>query len=860
MKIAGQLERALRNVQKPGRYVGGEWNAIIKDPDRMKTRIALVFPDLYEIGMSHIGQKILYSLLNKSSSVLAERVFAPWPDFERELRQRDIPLFSIENRIPLSEFDILGFSLLYELNYTNILTILDLGKIPFFASERNMDSPLVIAGGPAVFNPEPVADLFDLCLIGDGEEAVFEILDRILIMKARSDDKENLLRELAKIEGVYVPSLYAAYFPSRSSLMGVKPKDEATSRITKRVLSSFSSAPFPENIIVPNIQVVFDRVSVEAERGCPQNCRFCQATHLYFPSRVKNPTGLAQTVLDSVRSTGYEDASLSALSVGDYPYLDQTVKALMDEFEERQVSLSVSSLRPKGLSSELAENILRVRKTGFTLVPEAGTERLRRVINKSLDNEDIREAVQNVFTRGWRLLKLYFMVGLPSEREEDLDGIVELVKEIIRMGYRILKKPPQINLSISSFIPKAHTPFQWENMEDEDTLIQKHASVKSRLKKYSFVRFKEHNLKSALLEAVFSRGDRRLTPVILHAWRAGARFDSWGDLFQFRYWEDAFKAHDIDYRIYLGEMRESAILPWDHIDTGIKKSHLLEERHRAQQEVASPKCLDKSCAECQGCSLAPLLVKDHAERIEILEKGFSVFGKKSANVSRYLAYYSKVDSAKYFSHTDVNNIIQRGFRRAGIPVSFSKGFHPKMIVSYPPALPLGMEGRAEVIEFRSDYDIPFNEFVTHINAFLPPGVRFFKLERLERSDLSLIERIQTLVYSVDLGADQVIEALQNSCKMKKETPFDVEGYVESLVDSAIREKERELKIDFSVDRHQHKLHLHILFDKNKGVRPQDIVGDVLGLTDPVYDMAREEILFKASPRKNFQNRDGSRSG
>jgi radical SAM family uncharacterized protein/radical SAM-linked protein len=849
-KISGELERALRNVQKPGRYVGGEWNAIIKDPDHAKAKIALVFPDLYEIGMSHIGQKILYSLLNKSSSVLAERVFAPWPDFEKELRQRDIPLFSLENRIPLPEFDILGFSLLYELNYTNILTILELGKIPFFSSERNMDSPFVIAGGPAVFNPEPVADLFDLCLIGDGEEAVFEILDKIVDMKAESDEKEMILRELAKIEGVYVPSLYRAYFPARSSLMGVKPKEGAPSRITKRVLSSFSRAPFPENIIVPNIQVVFDRVSVEAERGCPQSCRFCQATHLYFPSRVKNPTHLTQTVLNSVRSTGYEDASLSALSVGDYPYLDQTAKALMDEFEERHVSLSVSSLRPKGLSSELAENILRVRKTGFTLVPEAGTERLRRVINKSLDNEDIREAIQNVFTRGWRLLKLYFMVGLPSERDEDLDGIVELVKEIIRMGYKILKKPPQINLSISSFIPKAHTPFQWENMEDEDTLINKHAYVKSQLKKYSFVRFKEHNLKNALLEAVFSRGDRRLTQVMLHAWRTGARFDSWGDLFQFSYWEDAFKADDIDYRIYLGKMSESDVLPWDHIDTGIKKSHLVEERHRAQQEMSSPGCLDKSCAECQGCSLAPLLVRDYRERIEILEKGFSAFGKKTENVSRYLAYYSKVDNAKYFSHTDVNNIIQRGFRRAGIPVCFSKGYHPKMIVSYPPALPLGMEGRAEVIEFRSDYDIPLDEFVTHINAYLPSGIRFLKLERLDRSDLSLIERIQDLVYSLDLRADQVIEALQNSRKIRKETPLDVERYVENLVDSAFGENGHEPKINFSVDRHTHKLLLDIKFDKNKWVRPQDIVRDVIGLTNPVYDMAREKIVFKASPKIN----------
>lgn len=844
MNKKGELEKALRNVQKPGRYVGGEWNAVIKDPDRVKAKFALVFPDLYEIGMSHIGQKILYSLLNRSPSVLAERVFAPWPDFEKELRQRDIPLFSLENRIPLAGFDILGFSLLYELNYSNILTILELGKIPFLSCERNMEFPLVIAGGPAAFNPEPVADLFDLFLIGDGEEAVFEILDTFITMKDHTDNKEDVLKELMKINGVYVPVFYKTYHPAPSSLLAVKPKNGAPPRVKKRVLSPFSQAHFPEDIVVPNIQVVFDRVSVEAERGCPQSCRFCQATQLYFPARVKNPTEVTQTVLNSVRSTGYEDASLSALSIGDYPYLDQTVQILMDEFQEQQISLSVSSLRPKGLSAELAENILKVRKTGFTIVPEAGTERLRRVINKSLNDEDIWEAVQNAFTRGWRLLKLYFMVGLPSEREEDLDGIVDLVKEIIRMGYKILKKPPQINLSIASFIPKAHTPFQWVKMEDEGILIQKHTYVKSQLKKYPFVKFKEHNLKSALIEAVFSRGDRRLTPVIIHAWQAGARFDSWSDLFQFQYWEDALHSNDIDYRLYLGSLGESDVLPWDHIDTGIKKSHLIEEFHRAQQEESSLNCLEKSCAECQGCSLVPLMVKDYEERLEPPDKSFPIFGKKSESVFRYQAFYNKMDRAKYFSHTDVNNIIQRGFRRAGIPVCFSKGFHPKMIVSFPPALPLGMEGRAEVIEFRSDYYIPQDEFASHINAYLPPGIRFSRLEKLDWTDPTLIDRIECIVYSLDLSADTILNTLKDSQDNRKDTPDDIAENVENLMDRYIKDNGYESMVHLAVDRNEQKLLLEVKFDPKKLIRPQDIISKIFGIANPVYDMARERIIFK----------------
>lgn len=845
MNISEELERALRNVQKPGRYVGGEWNAVVKDPDVVKAKIALVFPDLYEIGMSHIGQRILYSLLNRSPSVLAERVFAPWPDFEDELRNRNIPLFSLENRLPLSEFDILGFSLLYELNYSNILTILELGKIPFLSSDRDLGFPLVIAGGPAAFNPEPVADLFDLFLIGDGEEAVFEILDTFLTLKGRTSHKENILRELMMIKGVYVPAMYSTYYPAQSSLMAVKPKNGAPHKVKKRVLSSFSSEHFPDNIIVPNIPVVFDRVSVEAERGCPQNCRFCQATHLYFPSRAKNPKDLTQAALKSVQETGYEDASLSALSIADYPYLNQTVEALMDVFQDRKISLSVSSLRPKGLSSDLAENILRVRKTGFTLVPEAGTERLRKVINKSIDDEDIWEAVRNAFARGWRLLKLYFMVGLPSERQEDLDGIVDLVKEIIRMGYRILKKPPQINLSVASFIPKAHTPFQWEKMENEDILIQKHAHVKSQLVKYPFVRFKEHSIASALLEAIFSRGDRKLTPVLLHAWQAGARFDSWKDLFRFRYWEEAFEANDMDYYLYLASLGELDILPWDHIDTGIKKSHLIGERQRALREEFSPRCQDKSCTECQGCSLGPLLVKDHKARVEPVEDNFATFGEESESVYRYIAFYSKMDGAKYFSHADLNNIIQRGFRRAGIPVCYTKGFHPKMIVSYPPALPLGMTGKTEVIEFRSDHRLPLDEFVPHVNAFFPPGVRFLRLGRLEWTDPPLNDRIRRMIYSVDLSASQMLEKFRESWVSRNDGRFDIMAYIEDRANRYREDKGLAPMINFSVDRDEKKLYLDVMFDPKKLIRPQDIVSEVIDIANPVYDMARERIVFKA---------------
>ncbi|MQY57296.1 TIGR03960 family B12-binding radical SAM protein, partial [bacterium] len=491
------LEEILKDVEKPGRYLGGEWNQIKKDPSSVQIKVALVFPDLYEVGMSYLGQKILYSLLNDNPKILAERVFTPWIDFEQKLRSEKIPLYSLENKIPLDEFDILGFSLLYELNYSNILTILDLARIPVFSSDRSLDHPLVMAGGPAVFNPEPVADVFDLFLIGDGEEAFLEILEKFRSLRKDSKDKSDLLKEMAKTSGVYVPSLYNTYLPDGAHLLAVKPEQDAPLNILKRVLYPFHEAHFPEKIVVPDIKIIFDRVSVEVARGCSQKCRFCQASSVYFPPRVKSPSYVLDTILNSLKLTGYDDTSLASLSISDYPYLGPIVDALMEKLAEKKISLSLPSLRPKGLSSDIAESIIKVRKTGFTLVPEAGTDRLRRVINKKMEDDDIREASQIAFSQGWRLLKMYFMVGLPTEKDEDLEGIVNLIQEVVRIGQKILKSAPQINLSVSSFIPKPHTPFQWIKMEDEPSLREKYGFLKSRLKRYPSVRLIRHPLKNA---------------------------------------------------------------------------------------------------------------------------------------------------------------------------------------------------------------------------------------------------------------------------------------------------------------------------------------------------------------------------
>ncbi len=846
------LEDILRKVEKPGRYLGGEWNAVKKDPNRVSMKVALAFPDLYEVGMSYLGQKILYHILNTQPDILAERVFAPWKDFEREMKAKNMPLFSLENRIHLDKFDIVGFSLLYELNYSNILTMLSLGRIPLFSRERGLESPLVIAGGPAAFNPEPLADYFDLFMIGDGEEAFLEIIQSYSALKMKSRDKISILEELAKIRGVYVPSLYRPYQPENISLLAVKANEWAPEKIKKRVFFPFHRAPFPEDIVVPHIDVIFDRVAWEVARGCPQNCRFCQASSIYFPPRVKGPSAVVKGILNSLQSTGYDAVSLSSLSVSDYPYLDGIIQSLMEDLEKKKVSLSLSSLRPKGLTSDIVENIGKVRKTGFTLVPEAGTERLRAVINKCLGNDEIWEAAENAFEKGWQRLKLYFMIGLPTEREEDLSGIVSMVEEINRIGKRILKKSPQINLSISAFIPKPHTPFQWLPMETENSLHKKYGHVLSRLKKYSSVRLKRDILERSFLEGVFSRGDRRLNAVLLRAWESGARFDSWNDEFRFPIWENAFESANLDFREYLSKLNTQSVLPWDHIDTGFEKNHLLGELKLALDEKPSPSCSEKDCAACQGCSFPKFTQDRMDEALSPIEKDVPHVGEITEDVIRYRASFRKRNSARFLSHMDLNNLIQQGFRRAGISVNYSQGFHPKMLISYPPALPLGMEGKEEWIEFKSSFAFAEDEFVSRINEFMIDGIEFFGLNRLDETEPRMNKRIKAFVYSLDLQQDKVVTAVKSlsASGNEGESYHDV---VKRLVED-YRKKDGGNSLEkIHVDEKEEKLYIFIRNVPQRGKKPQDIASALLNLENPVFFMVREKFLV-ADPEE-IQARD-----
>jgi radical SAM family uncharacterized protein len=828
MSESADWARVLTRVEKPGRYVGGEWNEIRKDPARVKTKIVLAFPDVYEIGMSYLGQKILYGLLNRSRGVLAERVFAPWPDLERELRASGLPLTSLENGLPLRAFDIVGFSLLYELNFTNVLTILDLGGIPLRSADRGEDDPLVVAGGPAAFNPEPVADLFDLVFLGDGEEGFPEIVREAAELRRLGLPRRERLRRLARIEGVYVPSLYRPVPEAGSPLLVPSPTDGAPPVIRKRQVRDFARSFFPEKIVVPGLRVVFDRVAIEAARGCPQSCRFCQASTLYFPHRPKDANVIFRTALRSLRQTGYEDLSLSALSVGDHPQLEPTVRALMDELAREKISLSLSSLRPGRLSRELVESILKVRKTGFTLVPEAGTDRLRAVIGKRLDAAEIRDALTFAFQGGWQLIKLYFMIGLPTETGEDIAGIVALVRDALDLGRSILRVTPRIHVSVSSFIPKPHTPFQWQGMDDEAALAAKQAYVRDELRRFRTVEVKAHAIPTSVLEAVFSRGDRRLGAVLIDAWRRGARFDGWDDKLDLQAWNDAFAAAGIDRRDYLGPLPREAVLPWDHIDTRVKKSRLLQELDASLRAERTPDCLERACGECRGCDERAWKRPARPAKITPLAAPPAAAGEPAGIVLRFRAVYAKRGKARYLSHIDLIHIIQRSFRRAGIEVRKTQGFHPKMDFSYGPALPLGMEALKEVLEFRSERAIAEAEFLRRVNKSCPVGIRFSGLRLVEPGAPSLHATTEKLVYSLDrtspaLGARRGAREIRAALDRARAGP----GSPSPQVRFAGR-----------------RLILTLPPEPGKGARAQDIVGDVFGVEDPVFLIRRDAVVLR----------------
>lgn len=595
-------DRILLKVEKPAKYTGNEWNMVKKPLDNIKMRFAFCFPDDYEIGMSHLGMKILYHILNKREEVYCERAFAPWVDMERLMRENDLPLYTLETYTPLSEFDMLGFTLQYEMSFTNILNMLDLGRIPIYARDRTEGMPFVIAGGPCACNPEPLADFFDFFVIGEGEEVIHEIVDEYLSWKEAGENRAGFLKRVSGIEGVYVPSFYDVIYNDDGTVKSVAPNTpDVPGSVKRRIIKDLDSVDFPEDIIVPYIGTVHDRIMLEVFRGCIRGCRFCQAGFIYRPVRERNYEKLCEIAKNSAQSTGYDEISLVSLSTSDYSALPDLCNNLIEFTEKENISLSLPSLRVDNFTLGLMDKVSKVRKSGLTFAPEAGTQRLRDVINKGITNDDLVSSVRLAVSGGWNQVKLYFMIGLPTETMEDVEGISELSINLIESCRDIAERGKAINITLSTacFVPKPFTPFQWEPMDEMDDLMKKQYHLKDLIKKRTRnIKYNYHDARISFIEAVLARGDRRLGKVIYTAWSKGCKFDGWDEFFSFDKWMEAFSECNLDPKFYANRKREYyEVLPWDHIDMGISKEFLIKENQKAYEGDLTRNCA-VGCSAC----------------------------------------------------------------------------------------------------------------------------------------------------------------------------------------------------------------------------------------------------------------------
>ena len=596
-------DRILKKVQKPSRYVGKEFNIVKKDLEGIKVRFAFCFPDVYDVGMSHLGLRILYHTMNKREDTYCERAFAPWPDMEKEMRDNAIPLFSLETKTPLSEFDMIGFTLQYEMSYTNILNMLDLAGLEMLSKDRKESDPLICAGGPCAYNPEPLAEIIDFFIMGEGEEVNNEILECYAKYKDEGLDKKQILRRLADIKGIYVPEFYEVEYNEDGTIKETIAKDGVPEVIEKRIIENLDDVDYPVDYIVPLGEIVHDRAVLELFRGCIRGCRFCQAGYLYRPVREKSVDNLCALAEQMIDNTGYSEISLSSLSTSDYTQFNDLANRLLDITEERKINLSLPSLRIDSLNLELLEKAQKVRKSGLTVAPEAGTQRLRNVINKGLTEEDILNGASLAFKSGWNNIKLYFMIGLPTETYEDLDGIADLANKVLDEYYKIPKEERargiNVTVSASSFVPKPFTPFEWVPQNSMEEIIAKQEYLKEKLKRKG-ITFNYHQSDISVMEAVFARGDRKLNKVLVNAVKNGCKFDGWGEYYNPKAWAKAFEDAGIEPGFYARRDRGlDEVFPWDFVSVGVSKEFLKREYKNAQEEKVTPNCRQK----CAGCGI-----------------------------------------------------------------------------------------------------------------------------------------------------------------------------------------------------------------------------------------------------------------
>jgi len=791
----------LADVEKPSRYVGGEYQEVRKDPAKVSARVCLVFPDAYEIGMSHLGTKILYGVLNRADDIACERAFSPWLDCEAELRARNLPVVTLESAAPLAEFDVVGFSLQYELTYTNVLNVLDLSGIPLRSADRGDGGPLIIAGGPTATHPEPLAPFIDAFFIGEGEEALPGLVrEAAALARAGVPRRERLIR-LAAAFPLYVPELYETETDAETGLIvvGAPVDPRVPARAKRAMVADINKFPFPDDSPLPYGEAIFDRMAVEVARGCTEGCRFCQAGMIYRPVRERDPVSVLDSLLGGVKKGGYDETALTSLSTADYSCVTPLVKAAMARLGPERVSLSVSSLRAYGLNEDLLGEMASVRAGGLTFAPEAGTQRMRDVVAKNVTEDDILESAHRVFSRGFPRMKLYFMIGLPTETDEDVLGIVETAARVQEIGRRY-QRGAQVTASVSTHVPKPHTPFQWAAMDGEADTARKQELLATRARALR-VQLRMHENQASHIEGIFSRGDRRVADILEAAFRLGCRFDSWDDALRIDLWDRAIAETaartGLDVSRHMGTLPVTARLPWDHIDIGLEPDFLLKEYRKALKDRLSPPCgkpykkllHPSSVADAEAAAAAKLICYDcgiacdlgamKEERLfylrrmnawlptapKVTERAVDASNAGHRRTTpppkrapqgtphRYRLRYTKLGRVAFLGHLDLVRHLPRIFRRAGLSLFYSEGFHPKPELSYGPALGLGIPSLGELVDVTLVDEIAPDELLRRLARVTLDGIEFSEAARLGPADRPVGGVIAEAEYAARLPDD-----------------------------------------------------------------------------------------------------------
>ncbi len=820
-------------VAKPSRYSGCEIRRPLVPWEEAKVRILLAFPDVYEIGMSHLGLLLLHEILNARAGTRAERVFAPWPDLEAHLRERGDPLRSLESGTPARRFDVVGFSLCYELTYTNVLSMLSLAGIPLLRGERTEDDPVVLGGGICTLNPAPVAPFFDALLVGDGEEAVLEIAAAVEERRKCGADRPSLVARLASIEGVYVPGV------SRGA--------------TRRVLADLNRSPLLPDPILPAMRVVHDRLSVEISRGCTRGCRFCQAGYAYRPVRERDPRLLLDYLREVAPKTGYDEIGLLSLSVADYGCIDRLVAEAMDTLSPERIAVSLPSLRLDALKEDTARQIRKVRKTGFTLAPEASTERLRRSVNKDIRDEDIDRTADFIFGSGWQTLKHYFMVGLPGETEADVRAIGEIVRRTAATARRHGRRNT-VTASVTAFVPKPHTPFQWERQISREELLERIGIIRAAAGRERNAEIKYHAPEVSELEGAFSRGDERLARVRVRAWAAGARVDGWTESFRADLWKEAFAAEGVDPARLRDARDPAAPLPWDVVDAGVDRAFLLEERDRARAGTTTPDCRKAGCASCGACrpGLSNVLYEALPGEPASGEAEGPAAPAGAPGIRFVLRIrYAKEGPARHLSGLELQSLWIRALRRAGMPVAYSQGFHPQPKLSFSPALPVGTESEAEFLETELRLPVDAASASAALRGALPEGIAVAEIRgvppgtpRLSDYDIVCTYRILPLDGTArpeDLRPADVDRAW-NAFLASPSFPLS-SGRDGRTVEVDIRGLVTSLRVNGG------GLSVTIIPGTGRGVRPLDAARAILGIPLPPDGVLVRKVEAELVPRR-----------